>query len=145
MSKYLAIALALAAVGCGSGSGSSSIYGDWLRSSNGLVVGVTFETDGTYSARTMQVVSRTAVNQQLETGSAAFEPGAFTLTPDKWSCAERSEPSHFEYSIDDGTLYIAGTPYTRNDAAPDAGTVVTVGCFAEDGTFTARALSGDEP
>ena len=145
MTKYWAMVCAVAALGCGSSSDSASIYGDWLRSVGGLVVGLTFEPDGTYSVKKMQVVSATAVNQQLETGTAVVESSSFSLTPSKWSCPEHSEPSFYAYSLDEDTLSVAGATYARNDAAPDAATVFTVGCFSDDGAFRAYPLLGDEP
>lgn len=145
MTKHWVLACVLCAVGCGPDSNAGSIYGDWLRSSGALVQGVTFETDGTYSTRTMQIVSPMAVNQQVETGTATIEPYSFSLVPSKWSCPEPSEPSYYEYSLDEHTLLVSGTPFERNDAAPDARIIVTLGCFDEDGAFTEYPLTAGEP
>ena len=145
--RLLAALCLLGAIGCGSsGSTDSKLVGQWLytNADGSAGIGLSFKADGTYSTVLLRQTSGTTANTQVENGGYMATDTSITFTPTESSCAGSDAPTTSGYVINGNVLSLTMptglVSFVRNTTPPSSGVILTVGCFAADGTFTAQPV-----
>lgn len=144
MKKFIAFVLfvGIFVMGCSNTveSDSQSIYGSWVyESSDGVGLGVTFNTNGTYAAVLVGLTSDTTANAEIEIGNFAANNNMLTMTTKQSSCSDASkEPETMPFNIDGDSLGVAFPKgmlfFHRNNASSANNGIITYGCVV-DGKF----------
>lgn len=139
----------LLAVGCGGGSDSPAdrIVGNWLytNTTDSAGFGATFEGNGTYSLSSLELTTATTARAAIEKGTYTATDSTITTTPQKSTCPGPVPVDTVTYELKGSTLVVTTGAniivMTRNRQSADTSFVVTLGCFAEDGSFAASPLA----
>jgi hypothetical protein len=136
-----------ALLGCSSTSTdpASGLKGTWAGADGPLVLGVTFNGDGTYELHQTLRTSATTAEDQVQTGTFTATGSWITFTPQRSSCPGPAPMSTAPYKLLNGSLQMTSgtTVFTlQPDTAPPApGTTVQTGCFDSQGVFTPGSLA----
>lgn len=145
MGKALLLAIAVGLVGCGGEANEPSpLVGNWILVQGDAAVGMDFNADGRYGVGVIRTATDgVTINGQIERGTYSASERQVTFSPEQWTCPGMS-PSHtFNYRVSPGSLTIEasdGVQLFMANAATGGSAQLTYGCFADDGTFTARPL-----
>ena len=132
-------------VGCGGTSHQNSLIDTWIYDSGDSAIGLTFDTDNTYSAQVLVLTSSTTANDQVETGTFTKTTSEITFTPKKFTCPGPDTIYTLSYQINGNGLTLVtadGALFFTRDMSPDTTNArITFGCFLDDGSFVAMPLA----
>lgn len=143
--KTALLVLAVAGI-AGCGAEPDPVVGTWrFDVAANDFIGVTFNDDDTYATQHFTVGGNAAFDE-AESGTYVRSSSTITFTPRKSSCPGPVPAWSVGYvlssaslAMDFGTTVIS---FVRQPTGDGGGSfVITFGCFAQDGTFTARAVT----
>lgn len=143
------IAIALfAVVGCGTeeSSPNESLAGTWALTVDNVGVGFTFTVDGKFAFQRMRQTGSATADDEVIRGDYSATADRFTIMPREATCPGVYPYEAYSYRVTPDALTLVDNVSVINfprvpDGGMAPGVAITLGCFADDGTFTPSPLS----
>jgi len=136
----------VAACSSGSPEPPPTLVGNWLYTAaqGQSGIGLTFTAEGTYSLSGIVLVSSTAAQAKVETGTYTSDATTITLTPKESSCPGPDPVEVDHYQFNGGALMLTSPSgvlvLQANTATASRSFAIQTGCPDRQGNFTPAPL-----
>lgn len=143
----VASALLLSVAGCSSSS-APTLDATWQYNNGTEGNGLTFRSDGTYTAEILVLTSSDSGNAEVETGTFVTSGTTIDFIPARSSCPGADPPYSGSYALENGDLQVTfptiSRVYTLDTSAVSTFSL-TIGCFDTAGAFAVSPLENVSP